>query len=480
MPATLSTPIRSFRLSLLLAGLSLAALVPCVAAAQTQPEVSTLVALSGSRAAGGVVLGPSGDLYGASNVTVGGQAGGLLFRVDPDGSSVETLYQFGEGDGVSPQAPLLLGSDGVFYGTTRFGVTAEGGGPGTLFSVRPDGTGFTTLHTFAPSSANNQDGEPINTDGAFPDAALIEGDDGMLYGVTRSGGDHGTGTVFRIAKNGTGFQTLHEFGEITSEDDEDVTENADGAYPTAGLEESSGYFYGSASRGGANGRGTLFRLRFDGSGFEILHVFTDLTTETGSTVAKNEDGVTPSAALLDGGDGFLYGTAVAGGANGVGTLFAISADGTAFTTLHDFNAPNGASPVAPVILGNDGRLYGVTTGGGTNADGDPTSAGTIFSIARDGTAFTKIYSFVSENGVGPNTELVQLDNSTFIGTTTSGGRCGEGTVYSLSLTGEEIEGDTTCGGGFDDGGGGRTAPLTLLLWLALFVPLAVRHRRSAG
>ena len=108
--------------------------------------------MSGSRNPDGVVLGPDGALYGAaagsSSVT-----GGLFYRVTTDGSSVDTLYQFGSTDGVGPDGALLLGSDNLFYGTTQFSNGGVAVGGGTVFRIAPDGTGFTRLHEFAPSSS---------------------------------------------------------------------------------------------------------------------------------------------------------------------------------------------------------------------------------------------------------------------------------------------------------------------------------------
>jgi hypothetical protein len=49
------------------------------------PAVSVVLAFSGSRTLGGVTLGPGNDLYGALSVTIGGSAGGLIYKVEPDG-----------------------------------------------------------------------------------------------------------------------------------------------------------------------------------------------------------------------------------------------------------------------------------------------------------------------------------------------------------------------------------------------------------
>src|SRR5262245_30750372 len=140
--------LRAGRLSLavLLAGVTLTH-----GRAQADPAVSTVLALSGSRLNDGVIVGSDGSLYGAT-VASGVGVGGLIFRVRPDGTQVETVYQLGENDGVSPQGALLLGSDGRLYGTTQFSKGGFEAGSGTVFSVAADGSGFTTLFNFAPST----------------------------------------------------------------------------------------------------------------------------------------------------------------------------------------------------------------------------------------------------------------------------------------------------------------------------------------
>jgi uncharacterized repeat protein (TIGR03803 family) len=174
----------------------------------------------------------------------------------------------------------------------------------------------------------------------------------------------------------------------------------------------------------------------------------------------------------------LYGVASTGGANGVGTLFSLDPNSKLFTVLHDFDAPNGSTPTAALIVGSDSRLYGVTAGGGTNSSGATTTFGTIYSIARDGTGFTKLYSFDGKDGSGPYGPLLQLDATTFVGIAAAGGKCNQGTLFRLSTTGATISGNTTCGQkkNKNNSGGGAVAPGLLLLFGTL--GLARRRRRD--
>jgi uncharacterized repeat protein (TIGR03803 family) len=332
--------------------------------------------------------------------TVGGGTDnyGTVFRISPSGV-LTSLYSFtGGNDGGYHQAGLVQGSDGSLYGTTFYGGT---NGLGTVFKIAANGA-LTSLYSFTGG-----------TDGAKPQAGLVQGSDGNLYG-TASGGDY-YGAIFRITTNGA-FTLIHSF-----------TGADDGAYPEAALiQASDGDLYGTASAGGINGLGTVFRVSVNGD-FNSLFSFNDT------------DGSTPVAALFQADDGYLYGTTTSGtGRTSSGTIFRISTNG-AFDSLHLFTGGNdGGEPNASLMQASDGSLYGTTAEGGTNG------AGTVFRTSTNG-ALTSLYSFTASvnDGATPQAGLVQGSDGSLYGTTACGGAGashggflpGGGTVFKISTNG---------------------------------------------
>lgn len=447
-----------------IAVLGLLAVLPAAGWAQsTTPAVSTLVAFSGSQSYASPVRGPDGALYGTT-ATINFVTGGLIYRFDRTSTRIETIHQLRVEDGYSPFGGLTLASDGLLYGTTSLGAANVANSTGTIYRLNTDGTGFVVLHRFQSFTTSNTIGAPINADGANPEAELIEGSDGHLYGVARTGGEHGNGTVFKVARDGSAFAVLHTFGATTSEATVVPPTNVDGIGPLGPLVEAAdGYFYGTTSRGGTTGYGTIFRVRFDGTGFEVVRTFPVLTASGGSTPAVNLDGGTPLAGLTDGEDGRLYGVASLGGSNGYGTVYALDPVSGVFSVLHDFDGTRGSQPSGELLLAQDGRLYGTTATGGTSPNGSASLFGTIFSISRDGTGFASIFSFDGSNGSSPTGRLLQIDATTFVGVAQAGGRCGQGTLYQLSLTGAEARGVTNCGRKKNSGSGSMAPALLLLL-----------------
>ena len=326
----------------------------------------------------------------------------------------------------------------VLSGDTLYGAAWTGGssGSGAVFAVNANGTGYTNLHHFSYSS-----------DGSSPYAGLILSG-GTLYGTTYFGGGDGNGTIFSVNTNGSGFANLHDFAV------------RDGANPYAGLILSGGTLYGTTGKGDSAGSGTLFSVGTNGSGFTNPLAFT------------GGNGATPHAGLILFGS-TLYGTTGKGGSSGNGVIFAINTDGTSFTNLHNFSAvagaaftnSDGANPYARLLLAG-GTLYGTTYAGGIAGNG------TVFAINTDGTGFTNLHSFAggtpidtnedgiiyaNSDGINPNGGLVMSGNALF-GTAVNGGSAGEGAVFAVN----------TDGSGFTNlynftGGGDGAGPLAGLI-----------------
>lgn len=439
--------------------------------ADTTGAVSTVFALNGSTPGGNVIRGPDGNYYGTSiaNTSV---SGGTVFSTTPDGSTVRTLHQFVTDEGYAPRAGLLRPGDGYFYGSTRLGTPTIANSSGTIYRIREDGTGFEILHRFEPWDETSDNGAPVNEQGVYPESPLILASDDYLYGVTRTGGLGGTGVIFRIHRDGSDFEVVHHFGPVTSEADALPVLNVGGASPNGRLLENvdDGYLYGVAGGGGTHGRGTIFRIRLDGSGFDPFFEFEDVAN---TSPFANVSGTNPLVGLVDGLDGYMYGTASGGGEKGVGTIFRIDKATLAFEAIHDFDTPNGASPAGELTIGLDGRLYGTTAAGGTDSNGGNVAFGTIYSVERDGSDFQKLHSFTGENGYTPAGQLLQVDETTFVGIATAGGKCNQGTVFQFSTTGETIDGNKSCGQKKNNQGGGDGGAGIVLLLAAL----AVARRR---
>jgi uncharacterized repeat protein (TIGR03803 family) len=280
----------------------------------------------------GLVPGADGNFYGTASVGGTGGDWGTIFKITP-GGTFSSIYSFtGVADGGFPYAELAQGTDGNFYGTTLEGGISKGWG--TVFEITPDGL-LNSLHSFTGGA-----------DGGSPEAALVQGVDGRLYGTTSEGGT-GSGTVFAISTNGA-LVTLYSF-----------TGDSDGGFPYAGvIQAGDRNLYGTTAYGGQYGNGTIFKITTNGA-------LTTLYSFTGGS-----DGSSPVAALIQASDGNLYGTTAYGGGayGGDGTVFQITTNGT-LTTLGWFNGANGANPQAPLVEGMDDNLYGVAQNGGPSDNG---------------------------------------------------------------------------------------------------------------
>src|SRR6266446_6967963 len=256
------------------------------------------------------------------------------------GSTFSIIHSFAFGEGTRPEYGLALS------GSTLFGTTSN---PGTVFSLGTDGSAFLTV-------------QPVFGVGEV--RVTVSGS--KLYGTTRVGGDDGFGSVFSVNSDGSGFQTLHSFSG-----------GSDASYPEGGLVVSGTTLYGTTT----NSTGAIFTISTDGSGFKVLHSF---------AVA---DGYDPSKGVILA-ESTVYGTTRQGGANSIGTIYSINLDGSGFKVIYSFSpleSPTGdCLPNAVAVSGS--KIYGSAFGGGAN------NLGFVFSVDADGSNFKVIHSFSQTDG----------------------------------------------------------------------------------
>jgi uncharacterized repeat protein (TIGR03803 family) len=339
-----------------------------------------------------------GDLYGTTSRGGGtgcerGQGCGTVFKIASDGSeTVLHAFQGGQADGAVPEAGLIADKQGNLYGTTTEGgggdCSKHGKGCGTVFKVAPDGT-TTVLHAFAGHRF-----------GEIPAGPVIADKDGNLYGTTLLGGhscdSKGCGIVYKLAPDGI-FTELFFFPGPPS------------AYEPSGglLRDKQGDLYGLTGLGGDDTVGMLYKLAPDGTAtYPHEFEFSAGAYSFGELVADSV--------------GNLYGTTWLGGG-----VYRVAPDGT-FTTLYTFTGgSDGDAPMAGVILDSAGNIYGTTSKGGVDCN-----CGTVFKLSPDGTE-TILHSFQAAEGSTPKASLVMDRRGNLYGTASQGGANGFGSVFRI-------------------------------------------------
>jgi uncharacterized repeat protein (TIGR03803 family) len=293
---------------------------------------------------GGVIL--SGTTIFGTTTAGGSVGGGTIFAIQTNGMGFTNLHNFTGGvGGVSSHSRLALSGD------TLYGTTSQGGAytEGMVFSIKTNGLGFTNLYSFPPNFTSG------NGVGADPNGALVISGN-TLYGETQVGGTGnggGSGVIFAIHTDGTGFTNLHNFNF-----------SSDGAYPICGVTLSGGVLYGTTPQGGAGSQGTVFSIGTNG-GFTNLYSF----SATSGSKSTNAGGAGPVNLPLIA-NNCVYGMAAKGGTNGNGTIFKILLPGP---TL-GINLGSGGNAILSWSTNATGFTLQATTnlqGNWTNYTGSP-------------------------------------------------------------------------------------------------------------
>src|SRR5262245_30816943 len=289
-------------------------------------------------------------------------------------STVRVLHALGGADGAWPRGSLVA-AEGFLYGGTTLGGDAKNG---TVFRVRPDGTGFQSLYSFTAGKDNGLGNQPHHN------SMLLVGN--ALVGAARQGGNtekhadegeqkDGNGTIFRIESGGSGYTVLQKFngGE----------RSAATPHSPPQLSPDGRMLYGMSAGGGKHHHGTLYEMRVDGAGFRILHHF------------ENSRGKEPHGTVVfDGTDTLLGMTRLGGtlsdGSEGAGVIFSYDLTTGEYKVLHVFakNASdNGDTNDHGFLSPAGGHYYGTTELGRKYGQG------VIFRLRADGSDFSSVHSF---------------------------------------------------------------------------------------
>ena len=414
---------------------------------------------------GSLIQANDGKLYGTTSR--GGSSGlGVIFSLDPSSSTYTKLFDFDGAKGANPYSSLIQASDGKLYGMTNaggkfslgvvgggvvfsfdlsstiytdlkdlgtnatgsnvsgnlihtgngmfYGMTSHGGGSGhgTIFSLNALTSTFIKLRDFD---------DTIGPDGDDPYGSLLQANDGKLYGMTNAGGnvdDNGgvkyieNGVIFSFDPSSSAYTTLWNFNfDPTS-----------GAKPYGSfIQASDGKLYGMTSRGGippyeGEGYGVIFSLDPSSSVYTKLWNFN----------VNPSEGMIPYGSFIQASDGKLYGMTSQGGTlGGYGVIFSFDPSSSTYAKLIDFDGAQGANPYGSLIQANDGKLYGMTYGGGTN------DVGVIFSFDPSSSVYTKLMDFDGTNGGNPYSSLTQASDGKLYGMTYSGGNSNLGVIFSF-------------------------------------------------
>ena len=315
---------------------------------------------------------PLGSLYKANNgkfygmTAYGGTSGyGVIFSFDAASSTYAVVKNFDYTNGGYPYGSLMQASNGKLYGMTVNGGTS---GHGVIFSFDPATSIYAVLKNFD------------NTSGGNPYGALIQANNGKLYGMTYQGGTSGYGVIFSFDLASSAYAVVKNF------------DNTTGSYPFGSLiQANNGKLYGMTQQGGTSGYGVIFSFDPISSTYSGLKNF------------DNTGGANPNGSLMQATNGKLYGMTVNGGTSNYGVIFSFDPTSSTYAVANNFDNTNGRNPFGSLIQASNGKLYGMTRQGGTS------NYGVIFSFDPATSTYIK-QDFNRANGAYPLwSDLVETD-----------------------------------------------------------------------
>ena len=332
-----------------------------------------------------LIQAKNGKLYGMTE-SGGAWDKGILFSYIPEvESSYEKLYDFGNPGAAVKQPASPFGSLVQHSNGLLYGLTESGGdfNKGTLFSFNIETKALQVLHHF--NGAN----------GRSPYGSLVEATNGKLYGVTESGGSSDYGTIFSYAPGSEGFKLLHEFKTISGTNPS--LDQPYGRSPYGSLVQVGTELYGVAQFGGTYNVTRSTNIQSYGVLFSI--------SLTGNFQRRADfrwaNGAWPNSTLVNV-DGLLYGTAESGGTHNYGVIYSFNPSNNQIAKAADFNETNGRSPYGKLAKVSDGTLYGMTFRGGT-AD-----KGVLYQFNPGSSSILKKVDFTGANGMNPAASLIEI------------------------------------------------------------------------
>jgi len=373
-------------------------LIACIAFCfNTNAQYTKLLDFAGATNGGnpyGSLMQAGDDMLYGMTENGGANSMGVLFQYNPTTNTYTKKFDFSTTNGNYPNGDLMQASDGMLYGMTPNGGANDSG---VIFQYNPTTSTYVKKFDFSTTSGSN------------PYGSLMQASNGMLYGMTSSGGANGWGVLFQYNSATNTYIKKLDFAGTTN-----------GGNPKGSLMQASdGMLYGMTENGGANNDGLLFQYNPTTNTYMDKYDFANTATS----------GSKPYGSLIQASDGMLYGMTYRGGANGWGVIFKYNPTTNTYTDTYDFanTATSGSNLSGDLMQASDGMLYGMAYGGGANSDG------LLFQYNLTTNTYTDKYDFASATGRSPDGSLIQASDGCLYGMTNGGGANNLGVLFKYCI-----------------------------------------------